>query len=243
MKKISLSMAMLLALTLLLTACQAPEAADIAPTNPPAPTAAPTYALPTVEPTIAPRQMEGEIEEPTPGATPFMIYPVDMPPLTFTYVNVEEQALGVSFDVPDDWGRSEENGDVYYTENENNIQSRTAFGSSLMIGMESRTSEQTKASATTYLQDQIAALRERFPDLETSSTAENNMLENKGVYVTYWLGVPYEDNPEETFRMRGRLLVVPVGTKLYTLSYMCPADYNTDYESVFKKARGSMKAL
>jgi hypothetical protein len=244
MKKISLMMALLLALTLLLTACQAPETTDAAPTNPPPPTSAPTYVVPTIEPTIAPRDMEGEIEEPAPGATPMLIMPVDMPPLTFTFIEVQEQTLGISFDVPDDWVREELDGStVVYVENPDNIQSRTGFASSLAVQVASRTTEQSMETAKSYLEDTLAGMREERPSLEVSPTAENPMLDSKGVYVTYWLGEPYPDNPEQTFRMRGRLLVVPVGTKLYMLRYMCPADYNTDYEKVFKNARSSMKEL
>ncbi|MDR0928995.1 MAG: hypothetical protein LBM74_04695 [Oscillospiraceae bacterium] len=244
MKKLSLMMAMPLVLTLLLTACQAPVPTDVPPTDPPAPTSAPTYVMPTMEPTIAPREMEGEIEEPSPNATPLMIYPADMPPLTFTYIEVEEPGLGVSFDVPQDWVReSPESNAVIYLENPNNIQSRTQFQSSLTITMTSRTNEQTMETAKSYLDDKIAELREQFPDLEVSPTAENPMMNSKGVYVTYWLGQPYPDNPEQTFRMRGRLLIVPVGTKLYQLRYMCPADFNTGYEMVFRNARSTMKEL
>ena len=42
---------------------------------------------------------------------------------------------------------------------------------------------------------------------------------------------------------RGRILIVPVNKKLYQVRYICPAEYNSDYEKVFKEIRSTIEEL
>ena len=48
---------------------------------------------------------------------------------------------------------------------------------------------------------------------------------------------------EQELMTRGRILIVPVNKKLYQVRYICPAEYNSDYEKVFKEIRSTIEEL
>ena len=88
----------------------------------------------------------------------------------------------------------------------------------------------------------IAQIKESYPQMTVSNKASNRMLGENGVYVTYRIKMPMGEGEQELMT-RGRILIVPVNKKLYQVRYICPAEYNSDYENVFKKIRSTMTEL
>lgn len=252
MKK-ALLLCILLALGLFfLTACGAPaptEEPTEAPTEAPVITQAPVI---TAEPTISPRPMEGTVEWPEANATLLTIDPIDKPtrpPIVFepyrTYVSTN---LGVSFDIPEYFG--EPTGEVpntnmiVFMEPDTDIRSGTGYKTSVTIGVAQMSNEQTEKDAQTYLDVVLDSLRTEYPNMQTSSQASNSMMKQKGSYVTYWIDMPIDGDEENVFRMRGRCLVVPNGTNLYMVRFLCPSEFNGEYEeSVFKVIRSTFDVI
>lgn len=249
MKKILLLGTMLLLAALVLSGCKAPEpVTEEQPTATPVVTEAPTPNIPTVEPTITPRPMEGEVERPPADATPILIDPIDKPtrpPVVLgNYRLYESPGLNISFEVPEYWAGPEGEGTntLTFSEPLNDIRSGRPVPSSVVISVSSLANVQTENDAKAALDAWLTDYRAEFQSLDTSSKAPNNMMGETGSYVTYWVDMPVEgsDQPE---KMRGRCLIVPKDKRLYMVRYLCPVDYNSDYEAVFKKIRSTIKEL
>ena len=101
---------------------------------------------------------------------------------------------------------------------------------------------QSLEDATAELDSVISQIRSSYPSLDVSSKASNKMLGEQGTYVTYWISMELAEG-EEPLKTRGRILIVPKNRKLYQIRYICPAEYNSDYENVFKKIRSTMTEL
>lgn len=253
MKKMIKIVSLLLAVLMTASGCTLLEKVGIGQpeaTETPVPTATPT-AKPTPvpytpEPTITPRPLAVEIEMPEDGATPMLIDPIDKPtrpPLTFNYTEYVSQQLGISFEIPATWIVSTPEGNsnaLIFTEPDS--ESHLGFASSVTIVVNTYSSAQTINDAAAELDSVISQFRASYPQLETSSKAENKMLGEAGKYVTYWIDMPMGEGKED-LRTRGRMLVVPKNKKLYQIRYICPAEYNSDYENVFKKIRSSIQEL
>lgn len=254
MKKLIKVVALLLAVLLAASGCavmqkvgigvkepEPTEEATVAPTPAPTPTVAPY----TPEPTVTPRTLAVDVEMPEGGATPLLIDPIDKPtrpPLNFNFVEYVSQQLGISFEIPATWIASSIEGNsnaLVFTEPDS--EAHDGFASSVTIVVNTYSSGQTLSDAQTELDSVISQIRASYPQLETSSKAENQMLSEKGTYVTYWIDMPLSETA--SVRTRGRVLVVPKNKKLYQIRYICPAEYNSDYENVFKKIRSSIAEL
>ena len=124
------------------------------------------------------------------------------------------------------------------------IRSGEAIPANVVITVSTLPTTQTTQDASSALDQWITDQRAEYPSLETSSKAENSMMGEKGSYVTYWIQMQ-KPNAEEgdTLRMRGRCLIVPRDKRLYMISYLCPAEFNTEYEKVFKKIRDTIEEL
>ena len=102
---------------------------------------------------------------------------------------------------------------------------------------------QSLEDATAELDSVISQIRSSYPQpgrflqgLTTKCSAK------QGTYVTYWISMELAEG-QEPLKTRGRILIVPKNRKLYQIRYICPAEYNSDYENVFKKIRSTMTEL
>lgn len=250
MKKLIRIGALLLMVSLVITGCSAPEPAEVEPDPTEVVTASPTFFIPTPEPTFTPRPMDGVVEEPEPDATLIMIEPIDKPtrpPIVFEYEEYVSNKLGVKFSAPTYWQWPQEDDSTIsltFQEPATDIRSGEAIPANVFITVSTLPTTQTTKDSSDALDQWIADMRAEHPSLETSSKAENSMMSEKGTYVTYWIRVQ-KPNAEEgdTLKMRGRCLIVPKDKRLYMISYLCPADFNTEYEKVFKKIRDTIVEL
>ncbi|MDL2318850.1 hypothetical protein LJC74_07255 [Eubacteriales bacterium OttesenSCG-928-A19] len=249
MKKVLLLGAILVLMALVLSGCKAPEPE---PTPSPEPTEAPTPFVPTPEPTVTPRPLDVEVEQPGPEETLIVLDPVDKPtrpPIVFEpYRTFSSAYLNISFEVPTYLGEPE--GDeanshtLVFKEPLSDIRSGTKIPAELSISVNQLSTEQTQRDAENALDQWLNDQRALFEGFETSSKAENSMLGEKGYYVTFWVDMPVPDGGEETESMRGRCLMVPKGTRLYMVYFLCPKEFNSQYETgLFKKVRASMEVL
>ena len=251
MKKILRIGCMLLLVALVLTGCSTPEPVNDEPTEEQTATPAPVWTQPPPDPTITPRVLTGDIEEPEPGATLLLIDPIDKPtrpPVVFEpYELVTEGNLGVTFEVPGYWERIEDPSvlnAVAYQEPINDIRNEHGAQSQIVVQVVTGSTAQTVGDAEAYIDSLLNNLLETYGNPDFSSKADNRMMGIIGKYVTYRVDyVPEGGDPENPIRMRGRILVVPVDRKLYMVRYICPADYNSDYEAAFKKVRDTIKEI
>lgn len=234
---------------LLLTACKAPEEQEPAgQETEPVATAVPTPKATEKgwepDPTITPRPMSEAVITPAPGEAIPKIHPIDRPPLNFEpYTYVEPEGLGVGFEIPASWELSMDEelpGTAIY--NEVDALSGELVRSMIVVTVSNYGSAQTIDDARAKIDEDIQLLRSAYDGVEVSSKAEQRMLKQNGVYVTYWFTMK-PDGQETSLKMRGRLHVVPVDKKLIIVRYACPADYNTDYVEVYKKLRETLVLL
>lgn len=217
-----------------------------APTEAPTPSPTPTAKPYTPEPTVTPRTLAAEVEMPEDGATPMLIHPIDeptRPPLVFNFVDYTSQQLGVKFSIPASWVASQIEGSsnaLVFTEPDS--EAHEGFASSVTIVVNTYSSAQDKNDASAELDSVIAQIKESYPQMTVSDKAENKLLGETGVYVTYRIKMPMGEGEAELMT-RGRILIVPVNKKLYQVRYICPADYNSDYEKVFKEIRSTIEEL
>ena len=249
MKRFAKVLALLLAILLTASGCavfQGGAEPTEAPTETPAPTPAPTEKPYTPEPTITPRTLAADVEMPEGGATPLLIHPIDeptRPPLVFNYVEYTSQQLGISFNIPASWVASQLEGNsnaLVFTEPDS--EAHDGFASSVTLVVNTYSSAQNEDDAKAELDSVIAQIKESYPQMTVSDKASNRMLGENGVYVTYRIKMPMGEGEQELMT-RGRILIVPVNKKLYQVRYICPAEYNSDYENVFKKIRSTMTEL
>ncbi len=234
-----------------LSACKVPDpvVTDDEPTPSPSPTLAPTMFIPTPDPTITPRPMEG-LQPLEVNATPILIDPFDKPtppPLTFSYtpVNTEiSDALGVTFEVPNDWdvAMDPNSKTVEYKENPSRIQSGTNVQAFVVVSVSEFSSNRTLDDAKGFLDEQITQMRTLYGDkIEVSSRADRKLMSKDGVYISYWIK-NYDDITD--LMVRGRVHVVAVDRKIYMIRTLWPADYNQEYDDkVYKTIRNTLKAL
>lgn len=249
MKRFAKVLALLLAVLLTASGCamfQGGAEPTEAPTEAPTATPAPTEKPYTPEPTVTPRTLAADVEMPADGATPLLIHPIDeptRPPLVFNYVEYTSQQLGISFEIPASWVASQIEGNsnaLVFTEPDS--EAHDGFASSVTIVVNTYSGTQSLEDANAELDSVISQIRSSYPSLEVSSKANNKMLGEQGSYVTYWISMDLVEG-EDPLRTRGRILIVPKNRKLYQIRYICPAEYNSDYENVYKQIRLTLTEL
>lgn len=246
MKKTIRIAALLLLILLVLTGCNPVDPpADEEPTSTPIPTPVPTKAEPTLEPTITPRIFTGAIEEPSASATPLLVYPVDLPELKFSYEDVTSQKINASFKIPAGWidvSVAEDANTVIYMEPSINSVTRIPVQSTILISVFPMQSVQTAKMADDELNRQIDELKKEYPSLRVTGASSSRLMGELGTYVSYWVEHEYGENGK-TESMRGRLHVTPVDRKLYIIRTMHPADFNVEYDQIYKDLRASFKEV
>lgn len=245
MKKTMRVAALLLLVLLMLTGCKPNEVVEEEPTSTPIPTATPVRTNPTLEPLVTAQILEGTIEEPVGSATPMLIHPIDLPAITFTYEEVSLQKINITCSVPTGWvdiSTNEDQNQVIYQEPLTTRQGGSQVQSTLLIAVQQKQSAQTLRNAEEELNNQIEQLKREFPSLRVTSASDARLLNQTGRYISYWVEHPYGEDGQ-TQSMRGRLHVTPVNRKLYVIRTMHPADFNVEYDEIYKAVRPSIKEL
>lgn len=242
MKKIMHITALLLLVLLVLTGCKPSEpTVEDEPTATPTQTPAPTKADPTLEPTVTPRVFASTIEEPSGSATPMLLYPVDLPELKFTYEEVTSQKINAKFKIPVGWvdvAPAEDVNTVIYQEPSINSITHIPILSTIMISVIPKQSVQTAKMAEEELTQQIERLKQEYPSLRYTGASGSRLAGEMGTYVSYWVEYEYGESGK-TESMRGRLHVTPINRRLYVIQTMHPADFNLEYDQIYKDLRAS----
>jgi len=232
---------LLLVALLFLAGCSAPELPEEEDLATPAPTPTPTERGWVPDPTVTPMDL-GEYVTPAPGARAPQIHAIDRVPLSFEPFEYDEQ-LGVGFERPMTWERVlVGESTVTYYEPDDNIQSREPVPASIDVSVSLTSSAATLQDADAKIEEVLKTMAEQYENLQFSSRAQQRMkhLREMGVYVTFWIDHT-PDGQEIPITMRGRIHVVPVDRKLVLVRYICPADFNTDYEAVYRRLRDTIQ--
>lgn len=247
MKKTLVLCIMLLGLVILLSACGAPEPEVEEPTATPIVTEKPTPFIPTAVPTYTPKPMQNVEWPADPEATLIAIDPINKPtpiPLEFKpYREYVSNTFNIQFEIPEYLGDpSTDATSITFMEPNNNVLSGI-YPATFVISVNTYTNAQNKAAAEAALDQTIDNLRSRYESVEISSKADNPMLGETGVYVTFRLNETAEGSGEP-IPMRGRVLAVAKDKKIYVVSFMSPESYYTnDYMKVFRQIRNTIKEL
>ncbi len=252
MKRSLLILSLLLLVMLTLTACKAPEPTDTEPTPSPSPSPTEMYVAPTPDPTVTPRQLGGTIETPAPGSTAIFVDPVDKPtrpPLTLEPYTVQTvSALGVSFEVPSYYVEVKDPNNssaTSFQEPVGNYRSGEAVPAMVSIRVTTQSGAQTLADAEKELDKALTDLKAEYDSLQVSAKESNQtfkVLDVKATYVTIRYDMPIEGS-EATVKMRGRFVCLAKDRKIILIRNVCPALFNSDYDSVYTHIRGTLTEL
>lgn len=193
----------------------------------------------TPVPTVTPREVAMAVQSAAPGTTPLLIDPVDKPtktPVTFKFEDYESIVLGISFNRPAGWAESTpyENA-VQFIEPES--EAHDGVPARLIVQVTNFSTNQTADDAKNELNRLVDAMREEYPDIGVGVVGENKMLGETGYYVNIRF------TQADGSILRGRIFVLAKNRILYHVRYIAPANYNSDYEEVYRKVRNTLSEL
>ncbi len=178
------------------------------------------------------------------GATPITLDPIDLPtptpqpPMVFTFQTYTARNLGLSFESVAGYEVDESQPDSYIL-TEPASQQKDNYSVQISLIM-------TTAPGNYKAADIRADLRAKMEDLgkvnyqqwQPSEPAQRTLLDASGYYANY-RGVKTDGT---IVRGRVHMALLPNG-RLLTLHITNPANYNTDYISVFTQIRNTLKVL
>lgn len=178
------------------------------------------------------------------GATPMMLDPIDMPtapprqPLTFTYAAYTAAKLGITFESIAGYDVDDSAADAYILRQpESQVVDgyRTEFAFTVTPVQPGYQANDIRAD----LRSRLEALGgEDYRTWAPTNLAERGLMNAPGYYANY-RGVKTDGTI-----VRGRVhMALLSGNRLLTLHMSCPAEYNTDYITVFTHIRSTLKAL
>lgn len=248
MKQFSVKKVLLLALVcamaLILCGCQG-GSGNTFPTSEPTQKAA-LDAVPTVLPTDAPEVDEGPAFVPAQvsqyaGASPVPLDPVDMPTptprpeLTFTYVDMKAENLGIQFQMPGSFIRDDSvSGQITFTD-PNTLDNVNA---TFTIKLASVSSEHKLDDLKEDIKNELALLGQyNYTDWSTTESTARRLLGKDGYYADY-RGVMVDGTI-----VRGRVQMALMDNNLLlTMEYRAPGWFNSSYKNVFDNLRSTLEA-
>ena len=205
---------------------------EITLTNDPTPT--PTHVPET---TFTPRPVTIPVDTLAPNATAISIVPIDKPTKTFKFTKYESQALGLTFNVPDNWVEMripQSEGSVMFSEPD--AEALDGYSANLRITVTNKSTNLTREDAKPEIDAAAAELKAEFPAIELSSLGDNNkMLGEYGYYYNFRVQLP------SGYYMRGRVFTLAINRMLIKVEMRNPALYNEDYLVAFREIRNSAK--
>lgn len=248
MKQFSLKKALLLVmvctLAMLLCACAGKNTMTF-PTSEPTQKAA-LDAVPTVLPTDAPEATDAPAYVPAEvsqyaGASPVPLDPVDMPTptprpeLTFTYVDMKAQQLGIQFQMPGSFVRDDSvSGQVTFTD-PNTLDNVNA---TITIKLASVSADHKLEDLKDDIKNELALLGQyNYTDWTTTDATARRLMGKDGYYADY-RGVLLDGTI-----VRGRVQMALMDNNLLlTMQYHAPGWFNSSYKNVFDNLRSTLEA-
>jgi hypothetical protein len=175
------------------------------------------------------------------GSSPIPLEPVDAPSptprqaLSFTYVQYDIPALGLSFEGPAGWVPDTTVSEMYtLTEPEQQIKDGQLGILKLYASPVSST--YTESNLVTEIKQRLSEISAtNFTEWKPSYTATRFLLGNKGVYANY------SGTLTDGTQVGGRIHAVSVDKVLYCIEIVYPLNFKDDYLSVFAKMRETVK--
>ncbi len=175
------------------------------------------------------------------GSTPIPLDPIDAPTatprqaLSFTYVQYDLPALGLSFQGPAGWVPDESVSEMYtLTEPEQQIKDGQL--GILKIYATPVSSTYTESNLVTEIKQRLSDISAtNFKEWKPSYTATRFLMGNKGVYANY------SGTLVDGTQVGGRVHAVSIDKKLYCIEIVYPLNFKDDYLSVFSKMRETIK--
>lgn len=178
------------------------------------------------------------------GATPMMLDPIDMPtapprqPLAFTYASYSATKLGLTFESVAGYDVDDTASDAYILRQPEN-QVVDGYRTTFEFTITPVQSGYQKNDIRTDLRSKLEALGgEDYRTWSPTNQSERGLMNAPGFYANY-RGVKTDGTI-----VRGRVhMALLSGNRLLTIHMSCPAEYNTDYTTVFTHIRSTLKAL
>lgn len=188
----------------------------------------------TATPTTAPT-MRSEYA----GATPVVIDPIDkptptpVPALTVTYATYDATKLGLSFEGPAGWTLVQSDENAFILQNPN---TRMDYAATLTLQAEKVTADYSASELKTRVNALLDSIETvGFETYSPSKTASRDLLGKSGVYANY-TGTLLDGT-----KIAGRVHVVCVDKKLYTIHLSAPqAQWNDYKEMVYDHLRSTL---
>ena len=197
-----------------------PLPTQVVPTATPAPTVRSEYAGAT--PVVL-----DHIDKPTPTA---------VPKLNVTYTAYDAIKLGLSFEGPAGWLKDDSAADTYIIQNPN---ARIDYPATLTLQVQKITADYSSSEMKSVVNSMLSAIGDAgFEDYNPSQTANRDLLGKSGVYANY------DGTLNDGRQVAGRVHVVCVDKKLYTIHLSAPkAQWNDYKEMVYDHLRDTITII
>ena len=266
MNKRLLTILIILAAILLLSACQPKDNPPVVTESTPAPTTAVQQSpmeVPTDMPSIegVPEGYDPSSEEDSgmitaetqvnemgvplyAGATPIPLDPIDMPTptprqaMTFTYASYTASKLGLTFECVAGYQVDESQPDTFIL-TEPPEQQKDNHTTQFILQLSNVQKNYTANNMKQDVRNYTTDLgKVNYKDWRLYDTAERTLMGKNGYYVNY-RGVMHDGTV-----VRGRVhMALLDNDKLLMLHFTCPANYNSDYTKVYSHIRDTLKTL
>ena len=175
------------------------------------------------------------------GSSPIPLDPIDAPTatprtaITFTYVQYDVPALGLSFQGPAGWVPDESVSETY-TLSEPEEQIKDGQLGILNIYAVPVNSNYNENSLTTEIKDRLNTIgATNFTEWKPSLTATRFLMGSKGVYANY------SGTLATGVKVGGRIHATSINNVLYCVQITYPLGFKDDYLNVFSKVRETIQ--
>ncbi len=174
------------------------------------------------------------------GTTPIPLDPIDMPTptprpdLVFSYAEYTASKLGLSFEAPNDWTVTTDDGTTYTLTDPNTRDGVNAF---ISITVSTVGSTYKIADVKNDLKSQLAEIQKKYPTFSVAVAAGRTLMGQDGYYNTY-RGEEYDGTV-----VRGLVHIVLLSGRTVTIHLQAPGWFNTSYTKVYSKMRNTLKSI
>ena len=174
------------------------------------------------------------------GTTPIPLDPIDMPTptprpdLVFNYAEYTASKLGLSFEAPNDWTVTTDDGTTYTLTDPNTRDGVNAF-ISITVSTVGGTYKLTDVKND--LKSQLAEIQKNYPTWSVAVAAGRTLMGEDGYYNTY-RGEEFDGTV-----VRGLVHIVLLSGRTVTIHLQAPGWFNTSYTKVYSKMRNTLKGI
>lgn len=177
------------------------------------------------------------------GSSPIPLDPIDAPsptpraPVSFTYVQYDVPALGISFQAPAGWVPDESVSETY-TLSEPEEQIKDGQLGILNLYAVPVNSNYNESSLTNEIKDRLNTIgATNYTSWKPSLTASRFLMGSKGVYANY------SGTLATGVQVGGRIHATSIDNVLYCIQITYPLNFKDDYLNVFAKVRETIKRI